>query len=384
MMSHHPCSTRFCTRRAISALALMVCFSTAALGANSITGSVRNQSRGEPAAGDDVILVGLEGGAQEEGRAKTDAQGTFTLSVRYPGKPHLVRVFHQGVSYDQQASAGNVLSFQVFDAVAHVGGITGTIEILRTGTSGNLLHVSDLVEIKNASSPQLTQAGERTFEVYLPSNARIDSVLAAGPGMMGVMISAAPVPGEPGHYTVNFPLRPGATKLAFNYDLPYQGHVAFHTRRAYPLQQLAVMIPPNMKFASRSPGFEILATANSRYVVHTANQLRAGEGPEFELSGTGALPPVGDRASSHQLSLSQAPPIPAQSPPVRPISPSLASNDSRLKQTPPPSQLFALVGVTSVLLASCALLIWRGRKTRSFSAVPTLASRSRHRQRSAA
>jgi hypothetical protein len=383
MMSHDPCSTRYCTRGVIAALALMLCFSTVALGANSITGSVRNQSRGEPAAGDDVILVGLDRGAQEEGRAKTDAQGAFTLSVRYPGKPHLVRVFHQGVSYDQQASAGDSLSVQVFDATTHVQGITGTIEILRTGTNGRLLHVSDLVEIKNASSPPLTQAGERTFEVYLPSNARIDSVLAAGSGKMGEMISAAPVPGEPGHYTVNFPLRPGATKFAFNYDLPYHGHVAFHTRRAYPLQQLAVMIPPNMKFSSRSRAFEILATGSIRYEVHAANQLRAGEGPEFELSGIGALPPFGDRASSHQLSLSPAPSIPTQSPPVRPILLSLASVDSRLKQTPPASQWIALVGVTSLLLAVCALLIWRGRKARSFFAAPTVA-RNRQRQRSAA
>jgi hypothetical protein len=384
MMSHHSCSARSCTPGGIAALVLMVCFSSAAVGANSITGSVRNQSRGEPAAGDDVILVGLDRGAQEEGRAKTDAQGTFTLSVRYPDKPHLVHVFHQGVSYDQQASAGQALSIQVFDAVPQVRGITGTIEILRTGTNGSLLHVSDLVEIKNSSSPPLTQVGERTLEVYLPSKARIDSVLAAGPGMTSVMTSATLVPGDPGHYTVNFPLRPGATRFAFNYDLPYHGHVAFHTRRAYPLQQLAVMIPPNMKFSSRSRAFDILATGNSRYEVHAANQVGAGEGPEFELSGTGALPPVGDWASSHQLSLSPAPPIPTQPPPVRPILHSLASVNSPLKQPLPHSQLFVLVGVTSVLLVVCALLIWRGRRARSFSAVPMVAPRTRQRQRSAA
>src|SRR2546425_7352404 len=45
-------------------------------------------------------------GMQEEGRAKTDSLGAFTLNVQHLGKPYLVRVFHQGVSYDQQASAG--------------------------------------------------------------------------------------------------------------------------------------------------------------------------------------------------------------------------------------------------------------------------------------
>ena len=381
MMNPPLCSKGFCRPGLLLTLALMLCFSTGALGANSISGSVRNQSRGEPAAGDDVILVRLDGGMQEEARAETDAQGAFILDVQHPGKPYLVRVFHHGVSYDQQASAGQALSIQVFDAAAQVRGITGTIEILRTGTNGNLLHISDMVEIKNASIPPLTQVGERAFEMYLPPNAKIDSVIAAGPGKIGVMISAAPVPSEPGHYTVNFPLRPGATKFAFNYDLPYEGHVAFQTRHAYPLQQLAVMTPPAMKFSSRSSAFELLATGNNRYQVHAANQLKAGEGPEFEVSGPGAFPPVGDRAPSHQVFQSPASPNPTKSPPARAAVPSSAIVDSHLKQTRPPSQSFVLGGVTSVLLAACALLVWRARKERSFSATRSVAQRARQANR---
>jgi len=371
----------FCPRRTLSVLALLPCFSTAAVGANYITGSVRNQSRGEPAAGDDVILTRLDAGMQEEARAKTDSRGVFTLNVQHPDKPYLIRVFHQGVSYDQQASAGQALTIQVFDAATRVQGITGTIEILRTGTIGNLLHVSDMVEIKNESSPPLTQAGERTFEVYLPASAKIDSVLAAAPGKMGEIISAAPVPREPGRYAVNFPLRPGATKFAFNYDLPYRGHAAFQTRHAYPLQQMAVMIPPTMKFSSRSPAFKILPIGNSGYQVQAVNRLQAGEGPGFEVSGSGALPPLGDQAEPQARSQSPAVPNRVASGPGRGALPSLANIDARLKQTQPPSQLLVLVGVTSVLLAACVLLAWRARKTRSFAAAQRVAPRPRQGNR---
>jgi hypothetical protein len=382
MMNHSPCCKGF---RVLPGLALMLCFSTAALGTDSIRGLVRNQSRGEPSAGDDVILVRLDGGMQEEARARTDARGAFTVDVHHADKPYLVRAIHQGVSYDQQASSGQALYIDVFDAAVHVRGITGTIEILRTGTNGEFLHVSDMVEIKNASSPPLTQAGERAFEVYLPANAKIDSVLAAGPGKISERISAAPVPGEPGHYTVSFPLRPGATKFAFNYDLPYRGQVAFHPKRVYPLQQLAVMIPPDIRFSSLSPAFAILRTGNSRYQVQAANQLTAGEGPEFELARTGALPSSGDQASSHQHFQSPAAPDPTPSPPPRRSLPSLANMDSHLKQwTQPPSQLLVLVGMTSVLFAATVLLLWRGRKARSFSAKKTLAPRGRPGQRSVA
>jgi hypothetical protein len=384
MMSLLVCSKGFGKRELLLALALVACTPPAALGAGSITGTVRNQSRGEPAAGDEILLVLLDGGTQVETRAKTDSQGAFTLDAQHPDKPYMVRVFHQGVSYDQQASAGQALSIQVFDAAPEVPGITGTIEILRTGADGNFLHVSDMIEIKNASSPPLTQAGERTFDMYLPAVAKIDSVLAAGPGKIAAIIFAAPVPGEPGHYTVDFPLRPGATKFAFNYDLPYRGHAAFQTKHAYPLQQLAVMIPTALKFSSRSTAFELLATGNARYHVHAVNQVEAGAGPAFEVSGAASLPPVAGQAPSHQLSLSPASPNPTQFPPVRAILPTLARIDSRLKQTQPPSQLPVLVGMTSALLAACALLIWQGRRARSLSAARKLAPRIRQRQRSAA
>src|SRR6266699_838514 len=381
MRNLRQCAKEFCMLGLLAVLALIACLPTAAQDANIIKGSVRNQTRGEPAVGADVLLVRLDRQMQEETRAKTDAHGTFTLNVQYPGKPYLVRVLHQGVSYDQQASAGDALSIQVFDAARRVRGITGTIEILRTGTVGNLLHVSDMVEIKNESSPPLTQAGERTFEVYLPANAKIDSVLAAGPEKMSMTISAALVPGQPGHYTVNFPLRPGATKFAFNYDLPYDGHVAFQTRHAYPLQQMAVMIPPTMKFSSRSRAFKILPIGNSGYQVQAANQLQEGEGPGFEVSGTGALPPLGDQGKKQARSQSPAVPNRVVSAPRRGALPSLANIDTRLKQTQPPSQSLVLAGLTSVLLATCVLLVWRARKARSFSAAQSVAPRPRQGNR---
>src|SRR5260370_26209152 len=64
MMNHSLCSKGFCKRGLLLALALMGCLSTAALGANSITGSVRNQSRAEPPAGARVVLLRLGGRRQ--------------------------------------------------------------------------------------------------------------------------------------------------------------------------------------------------------------------------------------------------------------------------------------------------------------------------------
>jgi hypothetical protein len=351
-------------RRIILCLALIAGCSVATLAADTVTGVARNRTLGQFASGDEVILLRLDQGMQEEARTKTDSQGFFTLKMQAPDKAHLLRVLHQGVNYDQQVSAGDVVSVDVFDSAARVQGLAGSIEIIRTGTNGDLLHVSDMIEIRNDSSPPLTQAGERTFEVYLPTHAKIDSVLAAGSGKMGVMISATPVPGEPGHFTVNFPLRPGATKFAFNYDLPYDGRATFRTRRLYPLQQLAVMIPPTMKFSSRSPAFQVLPTGNSNYQVQAANRVNAGEGPEFEISGAGALPAL--QAQTQPPPKAPATVVtPAASAPSNSAAPTQRVNDSGGSglSAPASHRKWWVLGVGGLLVVGAGgFWLWRGER----------------------
>ena len=351
-------------RRIILCLALIAGCSVATLAADTVTGVARNRTLGQFASGDDVILLRLDQGMQEEARTKTDSQGFFTLKVQFPDKAHLLRVLHQGVNYDQQVSAGDAVSVDVFDSAARVQGLAGSIEIIRTGTKGDQLHVSDMIEIRNDSSPPLTQAGERTFEVYLPTHAKIDSVLAAGSGKMGVMISATPVPGEPGHFTVNFPLRPGATTFAFNYDLPYDGRATFRTRRLYPLQQLAVMIPPTMKFSSRSPAFQVLPTGNGNYQVQAINRVNAGEGPEFEISGAGALPAL--QAQTQPPPKAPATVVtPAASAPSNSAAPTQRVNDSGGSglSAPVSRRTWWVLGVGGFfVLGAGGFWLWRGER----------------------
>jgi hypothetical protein len=368
---------RFSTRELVSflnllALGLLSAFSAAAVSGDVISGSAHNQSRRSAAIGDEVILVRLDQtpdrGMQQEAHARTDAHGAFTFHVQYSDRPYLVRVIHEGVTYDGKASVGDQLSIPVFDSAPLVSSINGSIEILRVGTRGNgenLLHVSDMYEIRNESRPPMTQSGARTFDVYLPTKARIDSVLAAGPGTgsekIGVMISAVPVVGEPGHYTVSFPLRPGATKFAFNYDLPYQGHAVFQTRREYGFQQFAVMIPPSMKFSSSTSAFQELATGDKEYKVRAAIQVKAGRGPEFEVSGDGALPSL--QAETHAQQQSPIPGNSTLSGSASTLPPLSARSDSQL-ETASSSSLSQWLLLTGGVLIACAVMVLRVRKKR--------------------
>jgi hypothetical protein len=63
--------------------------------------------------------------------------------------------------------------------------------------------------------------------------------------------------------------------------------------------------------------------------------------------------------------------------PSQTVSPSLASIDSHAEKVQPPSQSRVLSGLTAVLLAAGALLVWRGRKARSISPAKIIASPAR-------
>ena len=64
---------------------------------STLKGLVSNGTTRKPAAGDEVILLRLDQGMQEEARTKTNGQGEFTFSLK-DAVPRLVRV--RGIAYD--------------------------------------------------------------------------------------------------------------------------------------------------------------------------------------------------------------------------------------------------------------------------------------------
>jgi hypothetical protein len=356
--------------------AVLSCVSQVAFAAGPITGLVRNATSGQPAAGDEVILLRLDRNPHEEARTKIDAQGGFTFNLPDPDHPHIIRVIHHGVNYEKPVTAAGPISIDVFDAAAKVEGVTGGIEIIRAGTRGSALHVSDMVEIWNQSNPPVTQVSARSFEVYLPAGAMIDSVLAAGPDNIAASVSAMLVPGEPGHYSVNFPVLPGATKFAFNYDLPYNGHATLSTKSVYSFKQVAIMIPPTMAFASPSSAFQALPVGTDRYHVEAAENVRAGATLKFEISGAGELP------EAHRQSPTAANP-PAEAPAPEPSA--IAAGVSQVVNTAPRARKIAthssagwwwVLGTAVICFAVCVFFAWRRQSLRRRRAASVVQLRS--------
>ena len=303
-------------RSGIKSTLLLVCccYALSAWAADAIAGTVRNQTTHTPAAGDDVILLRLGEGMEEQARTRTDAQGAFGFQVA-PDARHIVRVMHQGVNYDQTVNGAAQLEITVFDAVAKIPDLSGNLGIARVEADGQILKITEMYAISNDSNPPVTQAGTHNFVFSMPPKASLDSFMVKKAGAVWVNVTPSPITGQKDRYAVDFPLRPGETLFKFAYHLPYDGHATLHLKLAYPIRNFAVGHPPSMSFKAASPrAFTSVGLAQGLWLEQAVNKPVVREVPAFEISGVGTAPPVATEAMSVP-SPSSAPAPPATTSP---------------------------------------------------------------------
>jgi hypothetical protein len=151
------------------------------------------------------------------------------------------------------------------------------------------LHVTQSYFVKNDSTPPRTQFSSHSYEIYLPTDAKIEGAAAMGPGGMPIASSPAPM-GDPGHYAYLFPLRPGETQFQVTYSLPYSGSAKFTPKLAEKADNVVVMVPKSMTFTPdpSTPYQPINDELNAQTFV--AKNVSPTQALGFSVSGSGALP----------------------------------------------------------------------------------------------
>jgi hypothetical protein len=328
--------------------------------AQTITGSVHNETTGKPSAGDDVVLLRLSNGMLDEAQTKTDNQGRFTFNMQFPDQSYVVRVLHQGVNYDRSVTSNAPLDIKVYDSAAKVEGITGYITIIKIESDGKDFKVIEQHLLNNASNPPRTQANPRNFEWALPAKAKIDSVMVAGPGGIGVRTEPTLIPGQQNLYAVSFAIKPGMTRYWVTYHLPNKERIVFRPFLPYPTQMYSVQYPASMTFmTSEKSGFHPILDQNGMK-VEAITSANAGPAPEFQLSGVGALPP--DRQVTDALSRT----VPAR-PSSTGTSVGTGTNHTPTAAKPAPAttpqrwagKRWVIGGVVVLGIATLIILLWR-------------------------
>jgi hypothetical protein len=259
--------------------------------AQTLTGTVKNATTNKPAAGDEVVLIKLAQGMEEEARTKADANGNFSFKLSDAGDPHLIRAIHQGVTYHRMAPPGTTsVEVVVNDVAKKLADISVTADVMRFQAQGNELQGIRLFAVNNSSNPPRTQMNDQNFEFYLPDGAQVDTGLAKTAG--GQPINSAPVPQkEKNRYAFMFPLRPGETQFQAVFHMSYSGEANIDPKALYAAQHFVVMLPKTMQFsAGPNSGFQSMQDPRqSDAVVQVASNTQVGQALAFKISGTGTL-----------------------------------------------------------------------------------------------
>jgi hypothetical protein len=339
-----------------NAFLLVCCFSAlSAYAADVINGTVRNQTSGRAAAGDEVILLRLQNGMEEEAKTRVDAAGAFSLPLSAADVPHIVRVVHQGVNYDQTVSGKGPMNIAVFDAVPHIRDLQGTLGIAEVESDGETLKVTEMYSIANDSVPPMTQAGPRNFEISIAPKATLDSLVVKKGGGVWVNLAPVPIKGQQGRYAVDFPIRPGATLFKFVYHLPYSEPTRLQVNLPYPIRNFAVMHPPSMSFKpSPAQAFTSPGMAQGLRVEQAVGKPVVREVAAFEISG------IGLAASTQAARASSATSSPAAVGSLKPATPAAVTLPAvPVRQENP---MWILLSGIAALLTAFMCVIWKKRK----------------------
>ncbi len=257
--------------------------------AAQISGTVTNGTTNKPAAGNEVVLLSLDGGMNEVARANSDGQGHFSIDVPDAGAPHLLRVNYQGVNYFTSAPPGaSTADLTIYNSAKQVEGIFEDARVFTMQAERNELEVSVKYTLRNESQPPRTKMDIETFTIDIPEGAQLVDATATGPG--GMPVAASPTPtGKKNGYALVFPIRPGQTQFHVLYKMPYSGSYEFNFTPESQLSELGVLLPKSMRFTGISHSFA-QDVDEAGLAVFFVKNLAAHQPVKFSVTGEGVAP----------------------------------------------------------------------------------------------
>lgn len=284
--------------------ALMVVWCTGA-SAFQLRGRVINATTREPLVATPVTVVDPRHGMVSEEKLQTDTQGGFAVaSLSDEISLYLVQVTYAGVLHTEMVrpAAGTVeTELKVYDTTASWDSVEVSIPHLMARRTADTLSVDRIFTVVNRTNPPKTILGEGAgFKLFIPEEKiRITAVFATS---LGVPIDVEPRPtGTPGVFAVDFPFKPGETRVGVSFDVAYAGgKYDYREPLQYAMDEVVIMTEdPSMEVTSGTHalgeaaevrGFKAYRLAALPASATLAVSFRGGEEhahAEEEAAGTG-------------------------------------------------------------------------------------------------
>ena len=258
--------------------------------AAAIEGIVLNGATGKPQPGATVTLFRLASanGPEALESVKSDSSGKFSINKEVPG-PRMVQAAFDGVTYSQvlpPGSASNAITLTVFPSSTKPGAAhVDQHMMLLEPTASNQLNISESFVFVNDGKSTFNDPDRGTLEFYLPpgTGGKVEINALAPQGMP--IRRAAEKTGKPDIYKIDFPIKPGQSRIDLAYTMPFTSPGEFSSKVLYKGSPTRIVTPQNVTISGEGvqnlgPGPQ--GTNATIYGVET---------PEFKVavSGTGSL-----------------------------------------------------------------------------------------------
>ena len=228
---------------------------SAAAARAAVEGVVHNGTTGRPGAGIEVTLLKLEQGMTPVGTTRTDARGKFRFEQGVAADNLMLRAEFEGVPYTERVPSGaraGDISVTVYGAVETTATVPAPNQhVVLVEPAGQEMVVNESFLYNNQARPPVTYVASKrgTLRFFLPPGAkRIVQVSATGPAGMPLR-SSADKTAEADIYEVNFPIKPGESRIDLTYLLPYKSPQEFTARNLYPGVMTRVAAPSGVTLA---------------------------------------------------------------------------------------------------------------------------------------
>jgi hypothetical protein len=341
-------------------VSLVLCVFASSVSAGTVSGTVRNGTTGQVAAGVDVILIQLQGGMKPVANTKTDAQGHFQFDNPVLGAgPVLIRAVYRGVNYHEPVPPGKTTAdVQVFEPTDKPGSFTVPAHAIILQPHATELLVGEEYSIENKTKPPMAfYRADGSFFFSLPEGAQLNEVSASGSSGMAVVQGT--IDKGKNQEAIAFAFRPGDSGVRISYKLPYPGNQAkLRFVSPYPAERLAVFAPPSVQISGE--GFTA-AGQDQGFNVYMRESVAANTPLSVSVSGTAPMPANAGGAGGSGGAVSASPS--AQNPSVNSRVEAPGSEAPSVTATALPARLdnlkWYLVAGFAVLFALGFAFVWR-------------------------
>lgn len=237
----------------------------------TIHGTLENGTTGDKKLSAKVAVVKPSGGMLQE-REVEARDGHFVVPDLDNNAPiYLLRVEYAGVSYNtpvQVDGQDKDVAVVVYERTTSWDGVHVNVPHLAATRSGDRLVLEQLYEITNESSPPRTISGDDAFfHLFLPAD--MESLTACFVASLGVPVDRTPMPtSTPGRFRIEYPIRPGVTRIGVAYTVPY-------TSERYTLVEKLYHAVDRVTIFAVDPEIKVSSTAHTLQPMESVHGMSA-------------------------------------------------------------------------------------------------------------